>query len=91
MEAQVARADPGDLSHALFNGRACGFSASRKAVPALLAQACLKCMHAEFYWSEHGTWIGRSLSGSATQEVMAEGAIVSICMNLAGSELSNRG
>ena len=29
MEAQVAGAHPGDLPHALFNGRARGFSATR--------------------------------------------------------------
>jgi hypothetical protein len=28
MDIQVARGDPGDLSHALFNGRALGFRAS---------------------------------------------------------------
>jgi hypothetical protein len=38
-----------------------------------------------------GIWTGRSLSGSATQVVITEGAIVSICMDRADSELSNSG
>jgi hypothetical protein len=80
--AQVARADPGDLPDALFNGRALGFGATRHGVENCSAGCACTSMHLVCARLAQPVLIrtGRSLSGSATPADMAGSAIVSICM-----------
>jgi hypothetical protein len=89
VEAHAAGADPDDLPHALFNGRALRFNASSAEGCAGCASTCMPMADARRALPV-SIWTGRRLSGSSNLATIQGNAIVSICIMNSRSELGNR-